>query len=148
MIIDGWQANFGQLPASSVKIETNFYKYLIGFFKFYGVQFDYEKNVISVLTGTPVDKSVFDHGKEESLQPTFERFATYMSKIDLDEADEVEDLFSNHKPMVIQDPFELCHNVSKGIQAQKLKKIVNYMRHTLELLSQRHEFMMVNTSQR
>lgn len=57
-----------------------------------------------------------------------------MSKIDVDEADEVEDLFSNHKPMVIQDPFELIHNVSKGIQENKLIKMISYLRATLELL--------------
>lgn len=136
VIIDGWHANFATLP-NPITIATDFTKYLNGFFNYYGFTFDYEKYVISVLVGTPVEKSIFDHGKEASLPPAFARFANYMSTIDLEEADEVEDLFSNHKPLVIQDPFELCHNVAKGIQAPKLKKIINYMRNTLEFLLQR-----------
>lgn len=134
--IDGWNANFVKktLPQLSMPLATDFKKYLIGFFKFYGFDFDYTNYVICVLTGTRVPKHFFDHGREAQLPPVFKAFADYMSLIDLDEADEVEDLFSNHKPMVIQDPFELIHNVSKGVQEQKLFKIISYFRSTHELL--------------
>lgn len=115
-------------------LATDFKKYLIGFFKFYGFDFDYNNYVICILTGTRVPKHFFDHGREHQLPPVFKAFADYMSKINLEEADEVEDLFSNHKPMVIQDPIELIHNVSKGVQEQKLCKIISYLRSTHELL--------------
>jgi hypothetical protein len=95
--------------------------------KYYGHDFDYKNHVVSVLMGQPVEKSIFDHGQEENLPPIFERFKAYMEQINVEEADEVEDLFSNHKPFVIQDPYELCHNVAKGVQAAKLQKIINFM---------------------
>lgn len=113
VLVDGWRANFLPKTLLELKIEmsTDFKKYLIGFYRFYGFDFDYENSVVSILTGSPVNKTLFDHGKEGDLPVVFERYKIYMTNIDLEEADEVEDLFSNHKPLVIQDPFELCHNV-------------------------------------
>lgn len=142
VLIDGWHANFAPLNLSQLKVPlaTDFRKYLVGFFYFYGYTFDYETKIISILTGTAIDKKWFDHGHEDKLPETFERFKNYMAKIDLDEADEVEDLFSNHKPLVIQDPFELCHNVAKGVQLPKLKKLITFMRQSHELVSQRTKF--------
>lgn len=137
--IDGWRSNFAQIPFAQLKVPmaTDFKKYLIGFFRFYGYDFDYDKHIVSILTGTLIEKRIFDHGKENELPDVFERFKLYMETIDVDEADEVEDLFSNHKPFVIQDPFELCHNVSKGVQLPKLTKIINYMRRSHETISER-----------
>lgn len=142
VLIDGWHSNFApiQLPQLKVPMATDFRRYLVGFFQFYGYTFDHEKHIISILTGTPIEKKLFDHGNEQQLPPTFERFKNYMATVDLDEADEVEDLFSNHKPLVIQDPFELCHNVSKGVQLPKLKKLVSFMRQSYEIVSQRTKF--------
>ena len=135
-MIDGWNANYAKIPLAQLKIPraTDFRKYLIGFYKFYGFDFDYKNYIICVLTGTRVPKHIFDHGKENQLPPVFSKFVEYMERINVEEADEVDELFSNHKPMVIQDPFELIHNVSKGVQESKLNKIVNYMRSTYELL--------------
>jgi predicted nucleotidyltransferase len=140
--IDGWRSNFAQMSLVQIKMPmaTDFKKYLLGFFRFYGCDFDYDKHIVSVLTGTLVEKNIFDHGKEDELPEEFERFKTYMAKVDLDEADEVEDLFSNRKPFVIQDPFELCHNVSKGVHLSKLNKIINFMRQSHEILSARKLF--------
>lgn len=115
-------------------LATDFKKYLIGFFKFYGFDFDYNNYVICILTGTRIPKHFFDHGREHQLPAVFKAYADYMSKINIEEADEVEDLFSNYKPLVIQDPFELIHNVSKGVQEPKLYKIISYLRATHELL--------------
>lgn len=142
LLIDGWNAKFHEALLSQLKIPmaTDFRRYLIGFFQFYGHTFDYEKHIISVLTGKPIEKQLFDHGNEDKLPQTFERFKSYMATIDLEEADEVEDLFSNRKPLVIQDPFELCHNVSKGVQLPKLKKLISFMRQSHELVSQRTNF--------
>lgn len=140
--IDGWHANFTAVTLHdlNIPIATDFKKYLLGFFKFYGSQFDYQNHIISILAGQPVDKRLFNHGKEQTLPPMFQRFAMYMEQLNLDEADEVEDLFANYKPLVIQDPFELCHNVAKGVQELKLKKMQLFMQRTLEILSNRQEF--------
>lgn len=140
--IDGWHANFTSVPLLqlNIPIATDFKKYLTGFFKFYGSQFDYQNQIISILAGQPVDKRLFNHGHEQTLPPIFKRFAMYMEQLNLDEADEVEDLFANYKPLVIQDPFELCHNVAKGVQEFKLKKMQLFMTRTLEILSNRQDF--------
>lgn len=134
-----WNSNFAPLSLSqlNIPIATDFKKYLKGFFYFYGYNFNYERDVVSILAGIAVEKKIFDHGKENELPPIFQRFAAYMSNIDVDKADEVEDLFSNYKPLVIQDPFELCHNVAKGIQQMKLRKIISSMRQTYELVKNR-----------
>lgn len=137
--IDGWRCNFDSLDLVKLKIPlvTDFKKHLLGFFKYYGYDFNYEKDVVSVLTGYTVEKRIFDHGQEENLPPVFERFKLYMAQVDLEEADEVEDLFSNHKPLVVQDPYELCHNVSKGVQSPKLLKMISYMQRSHEILNAR-----------
>jgi hypothetical protein len=57
-----------------------------------------------------------------------------MSKINVEEADEIDDLLSNRKPLVIIDPFELIHNVGKGVHQTKLLKIVSFFKQTYKLL--------------
>lgn len=139
VVIDGWNTGFTAMNLVQLKmpLATDFMKYLTGFFNFYGYTFNYDKHIISILTGAPVDKILFDHGKENDLPPEFERYKIYMESIDVDEADDVEDLFANYKPFVIQDPFELCHNVAKGVQTPRLLKIINYMRRSHEIISKR-----------
>ncbi|XP_070502545.1 terminal uridylyltransferase Tailor-like [Chironomus tepperi] len=135
--IEGWNTAFATPNLAQLKLQfaTDFRHYLTGFFKYYGYSFDFTNHIICILTGHKVPKHIFDHGKEQQLPPVFRPFANYMSKINLEEADEVEDLFANYKPLVIQDPFDLVHNVSKGIQEQKLMKIIHYMRTTYDLLT-------------
>jgi len=135
--IDGWNTAFATPNLSNLKVQqaTDFRRYLTGFYKYYGYSFDFTNHIICILTGHKVPKHIFDHGKEPQLPPVFRPFVNYMSKINLEEADEVEDLFANYKPLVIQDPFDLVHNVSKGIQEQKLMKIIHYMRTTYDLLT-------------
>lgn len=134
--IDGWRIDFYPLSLQELKIPliTDFKKYLIGFFYFYGFQFNFDKHTISILAGIPIDKAIFDHGKEDQLPKIFDTFKAYMAQIDVDEADDVEDLFANYKPLVIQDPFELCHNVAKGVPQTKLVKITNFMQRSYEIL--------------
>lgn len=135
--IDDWNTAFATPNLQQLKIQvlTDFRRYLIGFFFYYGFQFDYTNYMVCPLTGTRVLKHIFDHGKEKFLPTVFTPFVKYMSKINLHEADEIEDLFANYKPLVIQDPFDLSHNVSKGIQEQKLLKMIHMMRCSYEVLT-------------
>lgn len=57
-LIDGWNANYVKIGLAQLKIPlaTDFRKYLIGFYKFYGFDFDYKSYIICVLTGTRVPK--------------------------------------------------------------------------------------------
>jgi Cid1 family poly A polymerase len=137
-IIDGWNANFAHVSLRNlnIAIEKDFKKYLLGFYHFYGHEFDFNNYIICTLTGTRVPKNIFDHGKESNLPPVFRRYADYMRNVNVEEADEVDELFSNFKPMVVQDPFELIHNVSKGVHEGKLNKIISYMQLTHELLKE------------
>lgn len=137
--IDGWRVDIFTLSLQQLKIPliTDFKKYLIGFFRFYGHQFNYDKHTISILAGIPIDKAIFDHSKVDELPKIFDTFKAYMSQIDVDEADDVEDLFAHYKPLVIQDPFELCHNVAKGVPQTKLVKIINFMQQSHEIFVER-----------
>ena len=49
-------------------------------------------------------------------------------------ADEVDDLFANRKPLVVQDPFDLIHNVGKGMVQNKLNRFVSFSRRSYEML--------------
>lgn len=134
--IDGWHCNFVPLPLEhlGIAMATDFKRYLQGFFYYYGFRFNFNEDAISILAGQAVNKSIFDHGKEHQLPPIFARFAHYMAGINIEQADEVEDLFANKKPLVIQDPFELCHNVAKGVPMTKLERLVSLMKQTYEIL--------------
>lgn len=126
------------MTLEELKIEkdnTPILDHLIGFFHFYGYEFNFKQFIVSILAGRPIAKKVFDLGKEEEVPEVFERFKMYMSDLNLDDADEVEDLFANRKPLVVQDPFELCHNVGKGIREKGLKRIIDCMTVTHDILS-------------
>lgn len=62
--------------------------------------------------GCSIDKECFRYGREK-LPPAFETYLSYMKKIDLRKAENLTDLFAYDKAMVVQDPFELIHNVTK-----------------------------------
>lgn len=138
--IDGWicstfTANDHPLEMFNMKKdETPILDHLIDFFKFYGESFDFKKHIISLLAGRPIEKKIFDHGREDEIPDVFETFKVYMQNVDWDCADEIDDLFANEKPLVIQDPFELCHNVGKGVREKGLKRIVECMKMTHTIL--------------
>lgn len=135
--IDGWLVSFDRVTLEELQIEkdnTPIVDHLIGFFDFYGSKFDFKNLIISILAGHPIAKEIFDHGREHEIPAIFDRFKEYMKVVNLEDADEVDDLFANRKPLVVQDPFELCHNVGKGIREKGLKRIVDSMKLTHEIL--------------
>jgi hypothetical protein len=60
-----------------------------------------------------------------------------MASIDLKTADKINDLFAYEKPLVIQDPLELIHNVSKGVNVAGVAKFRHFCRLTAEILKKR-----------
>jgi DNA polymerase sigma len=143
--IDGWNSVFDrklQLQNLSIPLldDSMYTLYLYGFFNYYACEFDFKKYVISILAGYPVEKSVFDHDKIDELPEIFERFKLYMKGlVKFDEVDEVDFLFSHKKPIVIQDPFELCHNVAKGQTEKKLDRLIALMKETAEVIRTNRE---------
>lgn len=68
--------------------------------------------VVCPLIGRPLEKTSF-HYRKEKLPEELHVYMDYMKQIDLRNADVLTDLFAYEKPMVVQDPFELIHNVAK-----------------------------------
>lgn len=132
-------ANFKSmsLPELNIQIANNYNKYLLGFFNFYGNLFLFDDLAISVYAGRGIFKSLFDIGKESELGDDFYLYKKYMNNLNLSEADEIDDLFANRKCLVIQDPFELIHNVGKGVPKLKLNRIISLCRRSYEILSNR-----------
>lgn len=68
--------------------------------------------IVCPYLGIPIEKTRFHYGKEK-LPEELNLYMSYMNQIDLRNADVLTDLFAYEKPMVVQDPFELIHNVAK-----------------------------------
>lgn len=131
--------NFKSMSLAELQIPlaTNFPKYLLGFFNFYGNLFLFDDLVISVYAGRGIFKSLFDIGKESELGNDFYLYRKYMQNLNISAADEIDDLFANRKCLVIQDPFEFSHNVGKGVPRTKLNRIISLCRRSFEILSNR-----------
>lgn len=126
-----WYGHFNPIPWGNQS--TNFREHLINFFDFYGRHFDFKNNVICPFLGVPLKKKAFIYGKEE-LPFEMGKYLLYMQRINIKEADHVKDLFAYEKPMVVQDPFELVHNVAKGVRAPSVERFVGYCKLTADYL--------------
>lgn len=110
--IGHWSAHVK--PIAWTEKSNDFRSHLIGFFNYYGNEFDFENLIVSPYLGIPLEKTRFLYGRE-NLPEELHAYMAYMKKIDLRNADVLTDLFAYEKPMVVQDPFELIHNVAKVI---------------------------------
>lgn len=110
LFIGHWSAHIGTI--SCIEKSNDFRNHLIGFFNYYGNIFDFQKLVVCPYLGISLEKKVFHYGRE-NLPEELQAYMSYMKKIDLFNADGLTDLFAYEKPMVVQDPFELIHNVTK-----------------------------------
>uniref|UniRef100_A0A336LWP1 CSON006816 protein n=1 Tax=Culicoides sonorensis TaxID=179676 RepID=A0A336LWP1_CULSO len=115
------------------EVSNDFRQHLIGFYDFYGYKFDFSKLVICPFLGIPIAKERFHYGKEK-LPEEMDLYMSYMKKIDMRNADVLTDLFAYEKPMVVQDPFEHIHNVSKGVRPASCDRFINYCKLTSDFL--------------
>lgn len=118
-VVDYWNTGFaaqqGLLPpAQSISIS----ELLGGFFRYYG-DFDFEKHVVCPFLGRPLAREAFK--APLALPPEFELYKrnvmenlTYPLKFETS--------------MVIQDPFEQCHNVAGGVSQRTASDIKEYFK--------------------
>lgn len=111
---------------------TNFRKHLIGFFEFYA-KFDFKTFVVCPFVGVHIKKSCFYSGRE-NLPKEFRLYMEYLKGLDIPHVDPLIHLFAYEKDMVVQDPFELIHNVAKGVRKTSLDRFTSYCRLSAELL--------------
>ncbi|XP_061928056.1 speckle targeted PIP5K1A-regulated poly(A) polymerase isoform X2 [Apis cerana] len=116
-IINGWQANFDEntvLPPITNKNSVP--QLLHGFFFFYAT-FEYKSQVICPIDGMIHTESEF---KEiENLPLCMNRYKTYIK-----EDDNLK--FIVNKPMCVQDPIELSHNVTANTKFSTLNSLIKY----------------------
>nr|XP_012138483.1 PREDICTED: speckle targeted PIP5K1A-regulated poly(A) polymerase-like isoform X2 [Megachile rotundata] len=116
-IINGWQVNFNEntvLP--KVTNKNSITQLLQGFFLFYS-SINFKSNVICPIDGMIHTESEFKD--VENLPSCMNGYKAYVN--------ENENLkFNANKPMCIQDPIELSHNVTMGIHFAALNQFVKY----------------------
>ena len=114
-VINGWECGY-DVSKNSVKTSPDLLELLIGFFEYFS-RFNYQQDVISPFAGNPVDRKVFQNSKE--VHPFMKRYWETVLGFEL-----------KHLPVdgsvCIQDPFELNHNVSKGID---ILGLINWRKH-------------------
>lgn len=105
--VQGWQVNYDKnMRFQNSKNESTIPQLLYEFFDFYGA-FEFTSKVICPLDGRAHPKTVFSNAEE--LPDTMFRYSLYMYNT------QNPVLLSTDKPMCIQDPIELNHNLTLGI---------------------------------
>lgn len=115
------------------------------FFHYYGYVFDYDQNIICPFVGRPIRKTDFDLENIEKLSDEFIKLKNYYKSIDLLKADKICDLFANNSAFVVQDPFELNHNVTKYFSKVKTLVFKELCRQSYDVLNNR-EILKVKSS--
>ena len=117
LIINGWQVNFNENVTLPPITNTNSISQLLhGFFSFYAT-FEFKSFVICPLDGLAHNKSEFKD--TDSLPRCMDR---YNACVQMDE-----NLKLNlNRPMCVQDPIELCYNVTAITQLTRLNSFVQY----------------------
>lgn len=117
-IISGWNCNFCQdfaklrpLPANN----SSTLELVAGFLKFVS-QLDYSNVVLSPLVGKVIPKTEFKANTITSTNFLFHPSTTTNNGLQMD------------RPMCLQDPFELSHNVCRNLPDKAVKILVAYMK--------------------
>ncbi|XP_055641921.1 terminal uridylyltransferase Tailor-like [Toxorhynchites rutilus septentrionalis] len=137
--ITQWKTNFKRKSLDELGIplipECALETYILGFFSFYGSRFCFETNVVCPFLGWSPLKVDFDP-KHNDIPVQMEDLRAFYDSLDMKNASPLHDLFAHKKPMVVQDPFELNHNVAKGLVSVDVSKIKQYCILTAELLEE------------
>lgn len=116
-IINGWQVNFNENTVLPKVTNTNSITQLLhGFFLFYS-SFDFKSKVVC-----PIDGMVHTESEFKDVQNLPSCMDLY--KANVNENGNLK--FNANKPMCVQDPIELSHNITMGIQFAALNQFVKY----------------------
>lgn len=136
--ISHWRVDFERKTLEQLKIhpipEDQVELYLGGFFAFYGEAFKFETNMVCPFLGTPQLKIRFDPAGNQ-IPAQMKVLREYYATLNMNEAHPVNELLQYAKPMVVQDPFELNHNVAKGLLPINVSKFRKLCAETGPLLS-------------
>lgn len=134
-----WQADFKKKSLDELGIpripEDEIQNHLVDFFSFYGSQFCFETRVVCPFLGWAPQKEDFDPLDCE-IPMEMETLQRYYDRLDFTTAHPIYDLLSYVKPMVVQDPLELNHNVAKGLSPADVDRFRKYCAHTAALLDE------------
>ncbi|XP_019553139.2 terminal uridylyltransferase Tailor [Aedes albopictus] len=138
-IVSHWQADFKKKSLDELGIpripEDEIQNHLVDFFSFYGSQFCFETRVVCPFLGWAPQKEDFDPLDCE-IPMEMETLQRYYDRLDFTTAHPIYDLLSYVKPMVVQDPLELNHNVAKGLSPADVDRFRKYCAHTAALLDE------------
>lgn len=126
--ISHWQGNFERKSLQELHIslipETELKKHISMFFSFYGSTFCFETLLVCPFLGRHLQK--IDLHPSVLEIPEMKYLQAYYDNINITTANPIYDLLSYMKPMVVQDPFELNHNVAKGISPEDVNRFRQY----------------------
>lgn len=142
----GWNAGFATptLEELNIKLELsemkeladNFFQ-LYSFRSFYTSWFTLETQIISPFHGPswgcPLLKKHFGSPNYSKVPATMERLKRYLLEHKHDTSSKYQ--FAYDRLLVVQDPFELCHNVAKALPAEVAIRIVHSFELSAKLLN-------------
>ncbi|XP_058451299.1 terminal uridylyltransferase 7-like [Malaya genurostris] len=136
LYITHWRSDFDKKTLDELGIQlvpdSAVETYLLGFFTFYGTRFCFETQVVCTYLGWSPQKRVFDP-EEQKVPEQMESLRDYY-KLGGSERE----VLAYTKPIVVQDPFDLIHNVAKGISPTNASKLRYYCAKTAQLLDEKH----------
>ncbi|OXU29272.1 hypothetical protein TSAR_012409, partial [Trichomalopsis sarcophagae] len=124
ILVKGWQVNFNKNFQQSARHSAE-NKYtnksipeILGeFFEFYS-NYDFETQVLCPIDGQSYSREQFKEGN--CLSPSQMRYIKYL------EVDKNPRVLHTWKPICLQDPIELNHNIMKNVYRANLEKLQNY----------------------
>uniref|UniRef100_A0A1A9ZNU8 Poly(A) RNA polymerase mitochondrial-like central palm domain-containing protein n=1 Tax=Glossina pallidipes TaxID=7398 RepID=A0A1A9ZNU8_GLOPL len=124
--IGPWLGTFVSCTLNEIKMDkvpttaTNVQMHLKLFFEFY-LQFEFKTNVVCPYLGKLVKIEEL-----EKQMPTW-----YMYYVECSPADRMIEL---KKAMIVQDPIQLNHNVTKGVDEFRFRDLIEYMRLSTQII--------------
>ncbi|XP_050079386.1 terminal uridylyltransferase Tailor-like [Anopheles maculipalpis] len=139
IIIDDWNGGFATPTLQELNIQlldVPIPELVNMFFELYSLKskcFSVESHVICPYIGEKnVTKSSFELSNCDGIPPQMERLKRYMLKHQDDK--NPRNQFAYNRPLVVQDPFEHCHNVAKAIPVEIAARLMRSIDSSLEWL--------------